>query len=109
MTGHLVVVASCKRWRVIPALLLLAAFTAGCSSIGPGTIARDRFDYDSAVGMSWKRTMLLNLVKLRHGDTPMFLDVASITNSYTLESQVNVGGALEAGFEPVEDSLVFHD
>lgn len=101
MPGHLVDVATGERWRVIPALLLLAAFTAGCSSIGPGTIARDRFDYDSAVGMSWKRTMLLNLVKLRHGDTPMFLDVASITNSYTLESQVTVGGALEAGFEPV--------
>jgi hypothetical protein len=35
--------------------------------------------------------LLLNLVKLRYGDAPMFLDVASIINSYTLETQVNLG------------------
>src|SRR5665647_149820 len=62
---------------------LSALLLTGCASIGPPTIARDRFDYDHAITMSWKRMMLLNLVKLRYGDTPMFLDVASIINSYT--------------------------
>jgi hypothetical protein len=64
--------------------------------MGPPTIARDRLDYDSAVSTSWKRTMLLNLVKLRYGDTPMFTDVASIINSYTLETTVNLSGTLTA-------------
>ncbi len=68
-----------------------ALLLAGCAGVGPGTIARDRFDYDHAVNTSWKRMMLLNLVKLRYGDTPMFLDVASIINSYALEAQVNLG------------------
>jgi hypothetical protein len=35
--------------------------------------------------------LLLNLVKLRYGDAPMFLDVASIINSYTLEGQATLG------------------
>jgi len=78
-------------WLCLGSLLL-----AGCASIGPPTIARDRLDYDHAVTTSWKRMMLLNLVKLRYGDTPMFLDVASIINSYTLEAQVNLGATWAA-------------
>ena len=62
--------------------------------MGPPTIARDRFDYDKAVTTSWKRMMLLNLVKLRYGDTPMFLDVASIINSYSLEAQISLGAGI---------------
>ena len=76
----------------IPFSLILVALTlTGCASFGPGTIGRDRFEYDHAVTESWKRQLLLNLVKLRYGDAPMFLDVASIINSYTLEAQVNLG------------------
>jgi hypothetical protein len=73
------------------AALALAAALGGCASVGPGTIARDRIDYDEAITTSWKRAMLLNMVKLRYGDTPMFLDVASIINSYVIEGQVNAG------------------
>jgi hypothetical protein len=80
-------------WKRGPAAALLAVFLAvsGCASMGPPTIARDRFDYDRAITRSWQRMMLLNLVKMRYGDTPMFLDVASIINSYTFEGQVNLG------------------
>ena len=69
---------------------VLALLIAGCASIGPGTIGRDRIDYDHAVTESWQRQLLVNLVKLRYGDTPFFLDVASITNSYGLETQVSL-------------------
>jgi hypothetical protein len=73
------------------ALALIVALAPGCASVGPATIARDRVDYDQAITASWKRSMLLNMVKLRYADTPMFLDVASVINSYTLEGQVNAG------------------
>ena len=75
---------------------LSALLLTGCASMGPATIGRDRLDYDSAISTSWKRTMLLNLVKLRYGDSPMFTDVASIINSYTLETTVTLSGTLTA-------------
>jgi hypothetical protein len=53
---------------------VLLSFT-GCASIGPGTVTRDRFDYVTAISDSWKSQMLFNLVKLRYGDAPVFLDV----------------------------------
>jgi hypothetical protein len=82
--------------RVIQLLAALAVF--GCAPIGPATIARDRFDYNTAVADSWKRQMLLNIVKIRYGDAPIFLDVASITNQYSFESEVK--GTLGWSFPP---------
>jgi hypothetical protein len=68
--------------------LLLAT---GCHSIGPGTIDRDRFDYTTALAESWKSQMLLNIVKLRYADTPVFLDVPSVIDQYGIQGTVNLG------------------
>ena len=68
--------------------------TAGCAGIGPPTVARDRFDYISAISESWKRQTLLNLVKTRYMDAPVFMDVTSVINSYALEAQLQ---AMHAG------------
>ena len=35
--------------------------------------------------------MLLNIVKIRYNDAPVFLDVASVISSYAMEEQVNFG------------------
>lgn len=78
------------------ALTLFLGFilsVSGCT-IGPDTIERDRFDYSSAISESWKNQMLLNLVKIRYGDTPVFLEVTSIINQYGLEGDLRVLGVL---------------
>lgn len=70
------------------AMVVLLALLVSCAPIGPPTIARDRFDYTTAIADSWKRQMLLNIVKIRYGDAPIFLDVASIINQYSLETEL---------------------
>ena len=76
--------------------LLMAAFTllllTGCSHLGPLTVPRDRFDYNTAIADSWKEQILLNIVKLRYADMPLFVEVASVVSGYTLEGSVNIGG-----------------
>ena len=67
---------------------------AGCASIGPSSITRDRFDYVASISDSWKRQMLQNLLKVRYTDAPVFLDIASVTNAYGFEGGLNVSGQL---------------
>ncbi len=69
-------------------LLLLA----GCASVGPATVTRDRFDYVTTISDSWKRQTLLNLLKVRYADAPVFMDVSSVISSYSLEGDVSLGG-----------------
>jgi len=67
---------------------VLAALVAACAGIGPGTVPHDRIDYGSAIGDSWKEQTLLNIVKLRYADMPIFLEVAQVIAGYQLQSAV---------------------
>ncbi len=85
------------RWVGLAALSLSAA----CGSIGPGSVARDRFDYGTAISDSWKRQILLNIVKVRYIDPPIFVDVGQIVSGYTLEYGASAGGTLVSGADSV--------
>jgi hypothetical protein len=66
---------------------------AGCTSIGPGSVSRDRFDYNASLTESWKRQILLNIVKMRYVEPVFFVDVGQIVAGYSLETDVNAGGS----------------
>jgi hypothetical protein len=92
---------------MIPRLLALVAsagLVTGCT-IGPHTVGKDRVDYSGAIAESWKSQMLLNLVKIRYGDPPVFLEVGQIVSGYTLQSSFQATGNIfsfngPGGFNP---------
>jgi hypothetical protein len=70
---------------------------AGCASIGPQSVPRDRVGYANALSDSWKEQMLLNIVRLRYADAPTFLDVSSVISAYTLQAGAQASGTLNLG------------
>lgn len=91
--------ASRNPWGMAVAVIA-TTITVGCVSIGPRTIVRDRFDYSTTIADSWKEQTLLNIVKLRYMDLPMFLDVGQVVAGYTVESSGSLGAALTRGDIP---------
>ena len=75
---------------------LITFIMSGCSTIGPDTVERDRFDYNTAISNSWKEQTLLNIIKLRYADMPLFVDVASVVSGYTFERSINLDGTLSS-------------
>src|SRR5262245_66043130 len=82
------------RWALLVGLAGVLA--TGCRSIGPRTVARDRYDYSSSISESWKRQTLLNIVKLRYFDPPIFVDVGQIVAGYSLETTLSAGGSISS-------------
>ena len=89
---------------VVSAGMMLWIVT-GCGSIGPTTVNRDRFDYITAISESWKQQMLLNIVKLRYADVPVFMDVGQVISGYELEGTLTAGGGLLLGDKGAQGNL----
>lgn len=86
-----------SRGRVSPTLGLgLVTLLTGCAHLGPATVTVDRFDYSTAIADSWKQQTLLNIVKLRYMDLPVFVDVASIVAGYSMQTGVSLNGTLSS-------------
>ncbi len=89
-----------KRNAILRSISMTALFVlAGCGHLGPKTITVDRFDYGTTVAESWKQQTLLNIVKLRYLDLPVFVDVASIVSGYSIQTGFNINGTASADKE----------
>ena len=74
----------------------LASFTTGClhPKIGPQALPRDRSQYSVSLADSWKDLTLLNIVKVRYLDPPVYVDIGNIVSSYTLTQNATAGGTI---------------
>lgn len=70
----------------------------GCINIGPSTIVQDRFKYNQAIRDSWEEQMLTNMVAIRYGESPIFLNVSSVIAQYSLETSGQLTGGVGTSF-----------
>ena len=90
-------VVTSTRGSLVCAICLLALSATSCfRAIGPKSVVRDRHLYAASLSDSWKEQTLLNIVKMRYLDPPVFVDVGNIVASYSLQQGVSVGGNVNA-------------
>lgn len=76
-------------------IVLLGLFVlGGCQAIGYRDLPQERLGYVQALAESWKEQMLLNIVKVRYLDAPVYLDVFSVISSHSLETEVSLTGTV---------------
>jgi len=70
---------------------MVISFLGGCAAIGPPRVEQDRIEYNTSITESWKRQILLNVVKIRYVEPIFFMDVGEIVASYSMETGGSVG------------------
>jgi len=65
------------------ALTALALCLAGCAQLGPELVEAGRNDYNIILQQTEDEETILNLVRVRYGDRPLFLDVTNVSTSFT--------------------------
>ncbi|MEO1009179.1 MAG: hypothetical protein AAFX79_11475 [Planctomycetota bacterium] len=79
------------------AVPLAAIALAGCQ-FGPGTLAVSSAHYSDAVRIAQTEQLLINLVRLRYRDHPVYLSVTSISTQFEVGASASIDGSIvEAG------------
>jgi hypothetical protein len=65
----------------------------------------DRFDYNGAIAESSQEQMLVNLVRLRYQDVPVFLNVGSMLSQYVYSGNASVNGMAGRATGESNDSI----
>ncbi len=74
-----------KQFRFPLSILVLGLLLTSCTSRGPAQIEQDRFDYGDYISKSWKAQGLMNIVRMRYLDWPVFMEVQQVISAYRWE------------------------
>jgi hypothetical protein len=78
--------------------LAACVFSNGCMRTGPYTVTKDQFDYATAIGDAKKQQILMNIVKLRYAEWPVFLEINQVVAGYNWEQTGTATLSLERIF-----------
>ena len=81
---------------------VLCLSLSGC--IGPQFLKVQRYKYNEAIQESTAEQLLLNIVRLRYNDSPMFLNVGDIDARFSLEASSMASGTINenVGVDPLK-------
>ncbi len=72
----------------------MAAILSDCAGFGATRLYEDHLEFSRALGEAEKCETLLNIVRIRYGEAPMFLQSTQVISGYQL--QRNITGGFEA-------------
>ena len=82
--------------KKLPLLIICIALT-GCMSAGPILVSGSRTDYNVVLRQADDQQMLLNLVRLRYRDQPMFLEVSALNTQFSISNEMSATTELGQG------------
>lgn len=77
----------CRRVRRVVVLLVAATLAALSGCVGPKAVRYTRIRYNEVVRDTNDEQILLNIVRLRYADSPVFIDLPNITSQFELAGQ----------------------
>jgi hypothetical protein len=84
------------RNSLLPAVLALLA--TGCATgLGARAVRSERPDYNQQIVRSADAEILLNLVRLRYNDSPLFLELGGIVAQYNYDATLSAAGTVGSG------------
>ena len=72
----------CRPWGRVIVLLAAWAGVSGC--LGPKAVRYTRLRYNEVVRDTNDQQLLMNIVRLRYADSPVFIDLPNITSQFEL-------------------------
>lgn len=79
--------------RILAGAMITLGALGGCGALGPRTVEVNRTDYNAVVQRSNDEELLFNLVRLKYRDTPMFLQIPSITSQFNFGASIGANAA----------------
>lgn len=80
-----------KKFTQLTLIIISFTLISACS-LGPKRIASNYSQYNEAIRKTTDEQLLLNIVRLRYQQSPVFLQIDSISSNYS--TGINLGGAL---------------
>jgi hypothetical protein len=81
------------RTILMPSLVVLLA-SACTTGLGPRAVRSERPDYNQQIVRSADGELLLNLVRLRYNESPLFLELGGVVAQYSYDSSLNASGQI---------------
>lgn len=87
---------------LLPLIVVSAVLLPACNTTGPAAVRRARQPYNEALAITRDQQQLLNLVRLKYRDVPLFLEVGSVSTQYQWDSTLGGGTTFFESGSPSE-------
>jgi hypothetical protein len=79
-----------------PLMTLIIFMSYGCAQYGPNHIKSERSSYNQAIQKTNNEQLILNLVRLKYRDNPLFMEVSNLASQFTIQNKIGLTTKLQA-------------